>query len=94
MHPALRAKPILDSVFAKCVGVHIFLWRKQPKLLPWNKPKERPFAGTDGAIAIDDLCEFAFDFKSDLSAMTATFVIHFAAPLTFNIFDVVAMYRV
>jgi hypothetical protein len=47
MHAALGTEPMLDGVLAEAVGAYIFLWGKQPKLLPWNEPKKRPFSGTD-----------------------------------------------
>jgi len=47
MHSALGTVPMLDGVLTEAVGAHIFLWCKQPKLLPWNEPKKRPFSGTD-----------------------------------------------
>ncbi len=81
VYSALWAEPIFDCVFAKCVGAHIFVWREQPKLLPWNEPKKWSFSGTDWAIAVYDLREFAFNFKGDLPAMTATIKNHFVAPL-------------
>jgi len=40
VHSTLRAEPVLDFVFTKCIRAHIFLWREQPELLPRYEPEQ------------------------------------------------------
>ena len=80
MDAASGAEVMLDGLVAEGVGGEGAFGRQQPELVARDEPVQRAHARADRAIAIRDLGEFALDFKGDLPAVTAAFVVHCVAP--------------
>jgi hypothetical protein len=80
VNAARPAKAVLDNVLVERVRADVLFRREQMKLFAWHKPQERSFAGTDRTIAGHRSIEFAFHLERNLSAVTATCVLHVSAP--------------
>jgi hypothetical protein len=74
------AKAVLDDVLVERVRADVGFRFKDVELIPRHKPQKRSFAGTHGTIACRRSIEFAFCFEHDLSAVTATLVLHVSSP--------------
>lgn len=82
MDAAFWAKLMLDGMFAKGVGSQVRFRSQQAQFVSRYKPHERSLPGTNGAVAIDKLGNFALDFEGDLTTVTTTFVFHCPAPFS------------
>jgi hypothetical protein len=74
------AKAVLDNVLVESVRAAVLFGCEQVQPIARHKPQERSFTGTDRAIACHRLVDFAFHLERNLTAMAATFVLHFGSP--------------
>jgi len=74
------AKAVFDDVLVERVRADVLFRCEHAQLFARHKPQERPFAGTDRAIAGHRPIELAFYLERNLAAVATTFVFHVTSP--------------
>ena len=80
VHPANRAKAVLDDVFIEGIGGQILFGAEQFHPVPRNKPHQGSLANTDGTIAGHGPRDFSLDLEDDFAAVAAALVFHGVTP--------------
>jgi hypothetical protein len=80
MNAACLTEAVLDYPLVERVGTDSLFRCEHVQLFARHKPQERSFARTDRAIACHRPLEFAFYLEDNLTAVTATLVLHLSSP--------------
>jgi hypothetical protein len=80
LNAAGLAKAVLDHVLVERISADILFRGEQAQLIARHKPEQSSFARTQGAIARHRSVDIAFYLERNLTAVTATFVLHVSSP--------------